>query len=99
MPSVALNYLDRTLTIQNLFLFLPSFPNHLFLIPSHKTKLGFSIFIIGISRVNKVRSRDRGGSGLGLAIAKAIALAHQGNINVKSELGKGSNFTICLPIM
>ena len=50
-------------------------------------------------RVNKARSRDKGGSGLGLSIAKAIATSHQGNIRVKSELGKGSIFTICLPIM
>jgi len=50
-------------------------------------------------RVNKARSRDRGGSGLGLAIASAIALAHQGNIQVKSELEKGSIFTVSLPIL
>jgi signal transduction histidine kinase len=50
-------------------------------------------------RVNKARSRDRGGSGLGLAIAKAIAVAHQGKIKVKSELDKGSTFTVCLPII
>ncbi len=50
-------------------------------------------------RVNKARSRDKGGSGLGLSIAKAIALTHQGNIKVKSELGRGSIFTVCLPIM
>jgi signal transduction histidine kinase len=64
-------------------------------IPENEQKLIFDRFY----RVNKARSRDRGGSGLGLAIAKAIALAHQGNIKVKSELGKGSTFTICFPIM
>ena len=44
------------------------------------------------------RSRHSGGSGLGLAIAQAIALAHQGNIRVQSQVGKGSTFTIQLPI-
>lgn len=49
-------------------------------------------------RVDKARSRSKGGSGLGLAIARAIALAHQGSIEVQSEINKGSNFTVRLPI-
>ena len=48
-------------------------------------------------RVNSDRSRSTGGSGLGLAIAQAIVQAHHGNLNVQSELGKGSTFTILLP--
>jgi two-component system OmpR family sensor kinase len=48
-------------------------------------------------RVNSDRSRSTGGSGLGLAIASAIVLAHHGSLNVQSELGKGSTFTIELP--
>ena len=48
-------------------------------------------------RVDKARSRSKGGSGLGLSIARAIALAHRGSIEVQSEIGKGSNFTIRLP--
>ncbi len=48
-------------------------------------------------RVSSDRSRATGGSGLGLAIAKAIAQAHQGSIQVQSELGKGSTFTVRLP--
>ena len=50
-------------------------------------------------RVNKARSRHRGGSGLGLAIAQAIAQVHGGSIKVKSELGKGSIFTVYLPLI
>ncbi|MGM3308488.1 two-component system sensor histidine kinase RppB [Anabaena sp. WFMT] len=48
-------------------------------------------------RVNSDRSRRTGGSGLGLAIAQAIVQAHQGSIDVQSEFGKGSTFTIKLP--
>ncbi len=48
-------------------------------------------------RAHSDRSRATGGTGLGLAIAIAIAKSHQGNIQVKSELGKGSAFTISLP--
>lgn len=49
-------------------------------------------------RVNDDRSRQTGGTGLGLAIAQAIVQAHQGSIQVKSEVGKGSTFTIQLPL-
>lgn len=49
-------------------------------------------------RVNRDRSRQTGGAGLGLAIAQAIAKAHHGSIQVQSQLGKGSTFTVCLPL-
>jgi two-component system, OmpR family, phosphate regulon sensor histidine kinase PhoR len=48
-------------------------------------------------RVDRARSRDMGGTGLGLAIVKHLARAHDGEVTVKSELGKGSMFTIELP--
>ena len=47
-------------------------------------------------RAHSDRSRKTGGTGLGLAIAMAIAKSHQGHIQVKSKLGKGSIFIIRL---
>ena len=49
-------------------------------------------------RVDKARSRADGGSGLGLAICKQIAEAHGGGISVVSQAGKGSTFSIRLPV-
>lgn len=49
-------------------------------------------------RVESDRSRSTGGSGLGLAIASAIVQAHHGSIQVQSEVGKGSTFTVQLPL-
>jgi heavy metal sensor kinase len=48
-------------------------------------------------RVDKARSRARGGSGLGLAIAQEIVHAHGGAIQVESEVGVGTTFTVRLP--
>ncbi len=47
-------------------------------------------------RVNSDGSRVTGGSGLGLAIASVIVQAHKGSLQVQSQLGKGSTFTVRL---
>ncbi len=48
-------------------------------------------------RVDKARSRDTGGTGLGLAIVRHVAESHGGVVEVSSELGAGSTFTVRLP--
>jgi heavy metal sensor kinase len=48
-------------------------------------------------RVDPSRSLETGGSGLGLAIVQKIVKFHDGEISVKSSLGKGTAFSIYLP--
>ncbi|MCZ0717687.1 sensor histidine kinase [Aerococcus kribbianus] len=50
-------------------------------------------------RVDKARSREKGGNGLGLAIAQELIKGYRGSIFVESALGAGSNFHIRLPIL
>ena len=48
-------------------------------------------------RVDHSRSRETGGTGLGLAIVKHVANRHQAQLNIASEEGKGSLFSIAFP--
>jgi two-component system phosphate regulon sensor histidine kinase PhoR len=48
-------------------------------------------------RVDKGRSRDVGGTGLGLSIVKHVMQSHGGTVQVKSEIGRGSEFICSFP--
>jgi len=48
--------------------------------------------------VDKARSRSMGGSGLGLSIVERIVEKHQGKIDVTSQVGEGTTFTLTFPI-
>ncbi|TQL01692.1 cell wall metabolism sensor histidine kinase WalK [Cellulomonas sp. SLBN-39] len=49
-------------------------------------------------RVDPARSRDTGGTGLGLSIVKHVAADHGGDVSVWSQPGRGSTFTLRLPV-
>ena len=46
---------------------------------------------------SRSRNRGSGGAGLGLAIARGIVRAHRGDIQVQSQVGKGTQFTFYIP--
>jgi heavy metal sensor kinase len=48
-------------------------------------------------RVDRARTRSRGGAGIGLSITRWVVEAHGGEISVKSRVGSGTTFTVRLP--
>ncbi len=74
-----------------------------------KLKISVSDSGIGISQdeisniwdrlYRSTRSRNEPGLGLGLSMVKAIVTAHKGSVSVESTLGKGSVFTVTLPLI
>jgi len=48
-------------------------------------------------RVDRSRSRETGGTGLGLSIVKHILIRHQAKLEITSELGVGSTFSVVFP--
>ena len=49
-------------------------------------------------RADAARSRELGGTGLGLAIVKHVAMDHGGSVALQSSPGRGSIFTVSLPV-
>jgi signal transduction histidine kinase len=63
-------------------------------IPSDKLNVIFERF----RQVDRSLTRSHEGSGIGLSLVKSLVQMHEGNIFVKSEYGKGSEFVIILPV-
>jgi signal transduction histidine kinase len=63
-------------------------------IPENKQRSIFERFI----QVDKSLSRNNEGSGIGLSLVKSLVEMHGGNIKVKSNLGKGSEFIVKIPV-
>ena len=61
--------------------------------PEHQSKVFETFF-----QADSSASREYGGAGLGLSIVRSYVEAHGGEVFVKSELGKGSTFTLIVPI-
>lgn len=49
-------------------------------------------------RVDRARSRELGGTGLGLSIVKHLSQSFGGGVSVRSEVGRGSTFSVWLPL-
>ena len=64
-------------------------------IPEEKIQIIFDRF----GQVDKTFTRNREGSGIGLSLVKSFVDMHNGDVEVNSELGKGSCFTISIPIV
>ncbi len=62
-------------------------------IPSHLQEVIFDEFH------QAENGLDRGGTGLGLAIVRKLVLMMRGNIRLSSEVGRGSTFTVTLPLV
>ncbi len=60
--------------------------------PEHLPRLAERFY-----RVDGSRSRDTGGTGLGLSIVKHVVQRHAGELDIRSESGKGSTFTLSFP--
>jgi signal transduction histidine kinase len=64
-------------------------------IPPHMHEVIFERF----RQVDGTSTRARGGTGLGLAIVQHLCHAMRGSVRVDSTVGKGSTFTVTLPVL
>lgn len=64
-------------------------------IPADELPLIFDRFY----KVDRARTRETHSSGLGLAITQKIVETHNGTIEVSSTVGKGTTFTVTLPLL
>ncbi|NYS36551.1 HAMP domain-containing histidine kinase, partial [Streptococcus danieliae] len=63
-------------------------------IPSRNVDFIFERFY----QVEPSRNSELNGQGIGLAVVKSIVEAHKGTVDVKSEVGSGTTFTLTLPL-
>jgi two-component system sensor histidine kinase ArlS len=85
--------IDLSITKNNDFLFI-AITDYGIGIPKEELERVYERFF----RVDKARNRKLGGSGLGLPIAKKIIAAHNGDMKIESEEGKGTTVMLKFPI-
>lgn len=101
-----------TNVIQNALQHTPSGNRVTISVIKENSYIGFSVADTGVGikkedlpylferfyRGDKSRNRKTGGIGIGLSIVKALVNAHEGKINIKSEINAGTTLTVLFPI-
>jgi signal transduction histidine kinase/ligand-binding sensor domain-containing protein/DNA-binding response OmpR family regulator len=93
--------------LSNAFKFTPEFGKIVFKVGENTQGVYISVEDSGVgidekqikyifNRFYQVNSKNQKGTGIGLALTKELVELHKGNIDVESELGKGSKFTVTL---
>jgi two-component system heavy metal sensor histidine kinase CusS len=114
IAAVDQSLIQRALSnlVSNAVAHTPSGGSILMTAKTHLSNLHIEVFDTGIGipaealprvfdrffRVDASRSQMFGGTGLGLAIVQSITLLHGGNVEISSELGRGTHVTLSLPV-